>query len=104
LRTIPARAYGKEWRKATALYRRQHPLCVFCERKGIWSATYAIDHIVPHKGDPVLFWSEGNWQPLCQRCHNRTKKNLEMRGYDPHAIGVDGYPLDPNHPAIKRRD
>jgi hypothetical protein len=21
-----------------------------------------LDHIIPHKGDPVLFWDEKNWQ------------------------------------------
>jgi 5-methylcytosine-specific restriction protein A len=30
-----------------------------------------LDHIVPHKGDMVLFWSPGNWQSLCHACHSR---------------------------------
>ena len=27
------------------------------------------DHVVPHRGDPRLFWDEGNWQALCGTCH-----------------------------------
>ena len=29
-----------------------------------------VDHIVPHRGDPQLFWDESNWQPLCKACHD----------------------------------
>jgi 5-methylcytosine-specific restriction protein A len=29
-----------------------------------------VDHIVPHRGDPVLFWDEANWQGLCKLCHD----------------------------------
>jgi 5-methylcytosine-specific restriction protein A len=30
-----------------------------------------VDHVVPHHGDPVLMWSESNWQALCSACHMR---------------------------------
>jgi 5-methylcytosine-specific restriction protein A len=29
-----------------------------------------VDHVVPHRGDPVLFWEESNWQSQCQPCHD----------------------------------
>jgi 5-methylcytosine-specific restriction protein A len=29
-----------------------------------------VDHIVPHRGDPVLFWDEGNWAAMCKPCHD----------------------------------
>lgn len=30
---------------------------------------YAVDHVVPHRGDPVLMWDESNFQSLCASCH-----------------------------------
>lgn len=31
-----------------------------------------VDHVVPHRGDPVLFWDVlNNWQSLCARCGAR---------------------------------
>jgi len=31
-----------------------------------------VDHVVPHQGNPVLFWDEiNNWQSLCPSCHSR---------------------------------
>ena len=29
-----------------------------------------VDHVVPHRGDPDLFWDEANWAALCKRCHD----------------------------------
>ena len=31
---------------------------------------HVIDHIIPHRGDPILFWDRSNWQPLCKDCHD----------------------------------
>lgn len=28
-----------------------------------------VDHIVPHRGDPQLFWDRANLQGLCHTCH-----------------------------------
>ena len=57
------------WKRERAAYLRAHPLCVMCEQQGRTSLATVVDHIIPHKGDPVLFWDS-----------------------------VDGRPLDPNHP------
>ena len=37
-----------------------------------------VDHIIPHKGDPELMWSEWNWQPLTKRAHD--KKTATEKG------------------------
>ena len=37
-----------------------------CDARGIVAAASVVDHVVPHKDDPVLFWDEANWQPLCK--------------------------------------
>jgi hypothetical protein len=83
---------------------------------GIVHRTECIDHIIPHKGDKLLFWNKNNWQPSCNWHHNSIKPELERRWFDklipaaelvlssPTAvqvsrerykptIGVDGWPV-----------
>jgi 5-methylcytosine-specific restriction enzyme A len=64
------RGYGPRWRRARAAYLARHPLCVPCRAAGRLASATVVDHIVPHGGDPVLFWDEGNWQGLCKPCHD----------------------------------
>lgn len=64
-----ARGYGTLWQKRSKLYLQRHPLCVHCEADGIARAATLVDHITPHRGDPSLFWDEGNWQSLCKHHH-----------------------------------
>ncbi|OAV64190.1 HNH endonuclease [Bacteroidales bacterium Barb6XT] len=58
------------WHKASRLFREEHPLCAECFRKGIITASKVTDHIIPV---PVCddFWDSGNWQALCESCHNK---------------------------------
>jgi 5-methylcytosine-specific restriction protein A len=48
-----------------------------------------VDHVVPHRGNYDLFWDEGNWQSLCEECHN-TKTAAEDGGFgrEPAAISA----------------
>lgn len=62
--------YDRRWRKARKDYLMRHPLCEPCEAKGVQHAATVIDHIVPHRGDPVLFWDQSNWQAMAKRCHD----------------------------------
>ena len=41
-----------------------------CQAAGRVVPATVVDHVVPHRGDPVLFWDEGNWARLCKRCHD----------------------------------
>ena len=65
------RGYGPRWRRARAAYLACHPLCVPCKVAGRLVSATVVDHRVPHRGDPVLFWDENNWAPSCKRCHDR---------------------------------
>lgn len=38
------------------------------------------DHKIEHRGDPALFWDEGNLQTLCKPCHDKHKQRQERRG------------------------
>jgi len=89
------RGYNSRWQKCRIAYLCQHPLCSDCDRRGLVTPATVVDHIVPHKGDPRLFWDEKNWQSLCDNCHNSYKQALEhgvVRGAD-----LKGLPLDPRH-------
>lgn len=61
-----------------------------------------VDHVIPHRGDDVLFWDESNWQALCKSCHDSHKRRQEnsgsLRGCD-----AAGLPLDGSHHWLKRK-
>lgn len=54
-----------------------------------------VDHIVPHKGDLVLFYDINNLQGLCRFHHQSTKARIERSGE--FGCDKDGVPLDPKH-------
>lgn len=72
------RGYDSRWRLARRRYLKQNPLCVNCLKDNKLVKAAVVDHIVPHRGDMVLFWDENNWQSLCKRCHD-TKTMTEDR-------------------------
>jgi 5-methylcytosine-specific restriction enzyme A len=99
---MTARWYGSQrWRRRAQQQLRNHPLCAFCDRQGRVEAAVAADHVVPHKGDEAAFWT-GELQSLCLPHHNGTKREQERKGYCTD-IGLDGMPIDPNHPINRRR-
>lgn len=69
------RGYNSKWQKARARYLRSHPLCVKCQSESKLVKATVVDHITPHRGDPVLFWDENNWQSLCKKCHDKKTWN-----------------------------
>ena len=62
--------YTYQWSLVSKSYRQLHPFCVKCEAEGRTGPAEAVDHIKPHKGSYELFWDQGNWQSLCNACHN----------------------------------
>lgn len=66
-----SRGYGSRWQKYRLRYLKEHPLCVRCQAEGRVVAATVVDHVIPHRGDQVLFWSKNNWQALCKTCHDR---------------------------------
>lgn len=52
-------------------YLAAHPLCEQCMKEGRYTQATVVDHIVPHRGDPALFWDPSNWQVLCKQCHDK---------------------------------
>jgi 5-methylcytosine-specific restriction protein A len=73
-----ARGYDYRWQKESKLYLIDHPLCVLCLPRPV--PAVLVDHIIPHKGDPVLFWDKNNWQPLCMYHHNKKTAEENRKG------------------------
>lgn len=69
-RSAARRGYGRQWQKASKAFLQANPLCVECLKEGRYVRATVVDHIVPHRGDPKLFWDQSNWRPLCKRHHD----------------------------------
>lgn len=74
-------------RRAVAL--RRHPFCVDCGNRGRVRPSTEVDHVIPHRGDPRLFWDEDNLQGLCHECHGAKTVAEQQRG-DSGAAGARG--------------
>jgi 5-methylcytosine-specific restriction protein A len=68
---------NRRFRRARHSYLVRHPVCNMCKRE----AATILDHVVPHRGVPALFWDQSNWQGLCVHCHGvKTARELWGRG------------------------
>jgi 5-methylcytosine-specific restriction enzyme A len=78
--TAAARGYGSRWQKLRDRFLRKNPICVMCKATKRITAANTVDHIIPHRGDPVLMWDENNLQALCTTHHN-VKTDTEDGGF-----------------------
>lgn len=63
--------YDSKWEKFSRSYRRNHPWCVECRKKGIWNDDKIhTDHIVPLEIAPDRKYDLTNLQSLCSSCHS----------------------------------
>lgn len=88
--TSSQRGYDYMWQQARAGYLAKHPLCVHCKASGRVTAATDLDHIIPHRGDKVLFWERSNWQGLCHPCHS-VKTATEDGGFGNARGGRGGH-------------
>ena len=65
------RGYGYRWQKLRNCFIAQHPFCEQCMKQGRLTLATDVDHIKPHRGDPILLFDEENLQALCHACHSR---------------------------------
>lgn len=81
-RSAYSRGYTKRWSRAAKAFRVRYPLCgmrpnheppvmSLCDQFERSTAATLVDHVIPHRGNEVLFWDESNWQSMCADCHNR---------------------------------
>lgn len=48
-----------------------------CQAQGLLVLATVTDHIVAHRGNPILFWDPDNWQSLCDDHHSGLKQRME---------------------------
>ena len=68
--TSAERGYNSSWRNERKRFLGQYPLCAECLKDNVIATAQIVDHVIPHKGDHILFWDENNWQSLCKRHHD----------------------------------
>ncbi|MBA5779484.1 HNH endonuclease [Stappia sp. F7233] len=101
------------WRKRRAAHLAVEPLCRMCQARGLLNdgsrtmegkpqtnarrRFLVADHVEPHKGDRYKFFF-GKLQTLCPDHHDVVKQGEESRGFSVE-VGLDGWPIDINHPA-----
>jgi 5-methylcytosine-specific restriction endonuclease McrA len=51
--------------------------CSICGRIEADTSRLVADHVIPHRGDPALFWDPANLQCLCKACHDSVKQRIE---------------------------
>lgn len=78
-RNAAQRGYDGRWRKESKAFLALNPWCVNLG-EGCTRLAVLVDHVVPHKGDMILFWRRDNWQPLCKHCHDVHKQRMENAG------------------------
>jgi 5-methylcytosine-specific restriction protein A len=88
---------SRAWRRLRAHHLMSNPLCVFCHAKGISRLADQVDHIRPCMDDVALQRDPSNLRSLCAECHAPLRHD-NVRGYSTE-VGLDGYPIDPRHPA-----
>lgn len=96
-----ARGYNDRWRKYSKARLKTHRLCEvpddapYATHAGRPALASLTDHIVPHKGDSVLFWDVNNHRSSCDSCHSR-KTAMEEGGFgNPNFSGEGGAPGGP---------
>jgi 5-methylcytosine-specific restriction protein A len=71
------------WRRLRHHQLTIQPWCAECLRTNIYTPATDVDHIQPHRGDPILFF-KGPFQSLCHVCHSRkTAGEVLARGGGP---------------------
>lgn len=58
------------WSRLRADVLNENPLCVDCTQEQRVQVATEVDHKVPHRGDPVMFWDRANLQGMCASHHS----------------------------------
>ena len=77
------RGYDSRWRRYRDAFLKAHPVCECdeCKANGWVKPATVVDHIIPHKGDTVLFWDPKNHQAM-YKPHHDAKTAREDGGFN----------------------
>lgn len=77
-KTTTEAGYGSDWQRVSVRFRKENPLCVECEKRGIVTAAEEVHHVVPISEAPWLRLSPANLMALCVECHRRIENERKM--------------------------
>lgn len=95
--------YGTaRWKAVRQAQLASEPLCCMCAAAIPSRVTRAsvCDHVDPTAKETSEGFFDGPFMSLCGPHHNSSKQREERAGYS-GACDVDGWPIDPRHPANK---
>lgn len=103
-REKPWRAWYKtrRWFRRRAKQLKAVPWCEPCKVMGMSRPAKIANHVVPHRGDPHLFW-HGKLESTCKPCHDAAIQRAELEGFR-RDVDLDGWPVDPNHPFNRKKE
>ena len=88
---------SRQWREGRRNFLTEHPLCYLCLEAKRYVPSQVVDHHIPHKGDPELFFDVSNWRAMCKRCHDSLKARAERTTGVIAGCDALGQPLDRSH-------
>ena len=63
--------YGRKvWKRLSTAQLWREPYCRSCAARGERTLATEVDHIVPHRGNWIMFTDPDNLQSLCHVCHS----------------------------------
>lgn len=83
-----------EWRRLRKAQLARESFCRMCARIGRRTQAVIADHVVPHRGDRMLFFDPSNLQSLCDPHHKSEKARIENGRPARIPVGLDGWPLE----------
>jgi 5-methylcytosine-specific restriction protein A len=92
------------WQRLRKLKLSDEPFCAFCTLRGLHVIADTVDHVVAINRGGAAFPQIGGLRSLCASCHSIKTDALDRAGGSGVAfpgVGVDGLPLDPNHPFLR---
>lgn len=98
-----ARLNHKLWDRLRREQLRRYPMCQCPHCKGMRYVATVVDHVIPHCGDPKLFYNARNLQSMAKSCHDKFKQSQEAGGYGfEQGVNELGEPLHNEHPFYNR--
>jgi hypothetical protein len=89
--------HTQRWKNVRSIHLKRFPNCARCAGLGRIRAASIVDHDPPCGDSVAAFWDPQRYRSLCRKCHDFCRREQRL-GYST-AIGVDGRPIDPKHPA-----
>lgn len=90
------------WHQIRTTQLQAEPLCRACAALGKVTPATVCNHLDKDSKATIDGFYAGPFSSLCAPCHDAGEQKGESAGFTAEA-GLDGWPLDPRHPANAKR-